>query len=346
MTKRILTIYPNCSLGGMTTVYTNRVLFTAAEKHDFIFINDNGGMANFEVLPDVSVRVVRKDRLNNYLSYLLSHVAYDEVRVTSLPLAIPIIAKGNIGKLAYEFHSSSLDVLAREIEEIDFSLVHEVWTPSLYLSEIVDSMLPENSVDGATVVKNLVNVDNFSPEGPLASLENLPEGKVPLVWVGRLDKGKNYKDFIRILSRLPEKYLGIIVLSLENDPGRMAEALYELDCHAARGRVHFLLNVSQADMSAIYRTANRMKGIFCSTSLAESFGYCVIEAVLTGLPAIAYDVGALPEHLEFPFAVKMIDVGDVDAFATEVQLLDHHAMVKANIHARCQYLECHSYQKN
>jgi glycosyltransferase involved in cell wall biosynthesis len=322
----------------MTTVYTNRVLFGTDEKHDFIFLNDNGGMANFEILPGVSVRVVRQDRFNHYLTYLLSHAVYDEVRVTSLPLAVPILAKSNVAKIVYEFHSSSLDVLAREIGDIDFSLVTEVWTPSKYLKEIVDSMLPAICAGGANVIKNLVNVENFNSKGPVASLDNLPTDRIPLVWVGRLDKGKNFKDFVRILSCLPEEYIAIVILSLENDPARMAEALYETDCHSLRSRVKFLLNVSQSDMSAIYRAVNKRKGVFCSTSLAESFGYCVVEAVLTGLPVVAYDVGALPEHLEIPFAIKMVDVGDVDAFVNELKCLDHSSMIIENAKARDAYL--------
>ena len=53
--------------------------------------------------------------------------------------------------------------------------------------------------------------------------------------------------------------------------------------------------------------------------MAESFGYGVLEAAMTGLPVVAYDVGALSEHLDYGYNISMINVGDTVALANAIK---------------------------
>lgn len=318
----ILTIYPNCSLGGMTSVYLNRCLEQPNEKFSFIFNNDKGGKNAFSALTNADTRIVRKDRILPYLKYILStiEIKYDEIRVTSLPdLPLAIKSSSSI-KVIYEFHTSSLDIITKELNGLSLESVDEIWVPSLYLKYIVSSIL-DNDIK-VKVIRNLANSSIFNLETAPTVNFKFPSDKIPIFWIGRFDKGKNYKDFLRALSLLDDKYVGYIILSMEKEPNRYAEALGDVAIHQLTDRVKFLLNLTQQEVADLYKNAYEVGGIFCSTSLAESFGYGVLEAAMTGLPVVAYDVGALSEHLDYGYKIKMINVGDTLELANAIRDID------------------------
>lgn len=312
----ILTIYPNCSLGGMTSVYINRCIDQPNDTFSFIFLGDKGGKEAFTVLSNTYTRIVRKDRLNNYLDFSVTKVKYDEVRITSIPNLPKIIKEKCDSKVIYEFHTSSLDIINRELEELPLESVDEIWVPSDYLKSIVESSLTSKML--VKVVRNLANKNVFNISSTVKIKYDFPVNEIPIFWIGRFDKGKNYKDFFRVLSLLDKKYNGYIILSMENDAERYSEALGELAIYNLADRVKFFLNLTQQEIADLYKNSSSVNGMFCSTSLAESFGYGVLEAAMAGIPVVTYDVGGLSEHLEYGYDIKMVNVGDTVALSNEI----------------------------
>src|SRR5690606_22712556 len=92
---------------------------------------------------------------------------------------------------------------------------------------------------------------------------------------------------------------------------RLAEVLYQVQQRKIVQRLKIFFNLTQCDIAALYRAAVNRRGYFCSTSLAESFGYGVLEAALTGLPVVAYRLNALEEHLRYTFSIQLIEPGDL-----------------------------------
>lgn len=318
----ILTIYPNCSLGGMTSVYLNRCLDQPNEKFSFIFNNDRGGKNAFSDLSNADTRIVRKDRVLPYLKYVLStiNIEYTEIRITSLP-DLPLAIKDSSSiRVVYEFHTSSVDIITKELNELSLDSVDEIWVPSLYLKYIVSSILDHDIT--VKVIRNLANSDVFNLDNMPTMNFRFPSDEIPIFWIGRFDKGKNYKDFLRVLSLLDNKYVGYIILSMEKEPNRYAEALGDVAIYQLNDRVKFLLNLTQQEVADLYKNSYEVGGIFCSTSLAESFGYGVLEAAMTGLPVVAYDVGALSEHIDYGYKIDMINVGDTVALANAIKDID------------------------
>lgn len=315
-----LTLYPNCSLGGMTSVYLNRCITQPEDGFSFIFLNDKGGMNAFQSLPNTEVRIVRKDRLNSFLEYILDKIEYDEIRLTSLPALPTLLSKIENTKVIYEFHTSSLDIIKKELEQLSLEHVDEIWVPSKYLKVMVEGNL--STPKEIKVVRNLANPEVFNTTSAPKFEYNFPSQEVPIFWIGRFDKGKNYKDFFRALSLLEDKYVGYVILSMENDSTRYAEAIGELAFYNLSNRVKFFLNLSQQEIADFYKSSIKVNGLFCSTSLAESFGYGVLEASMAGLPVVAYDVGGLAEHLEYGYDIKMINVGDTVSLAKAIASLD------------------------
>lgn len=334
--KQILTIYPNCSLGGMTSVYTSRCLAEPNTNFDFIFINDKGGKEAFNAPRNSNYRIVRKDRLHTYYSNTLINIKYDEIRITSLPELTSLDLENNKDtKLIYEFHTSTASIIENELKLIDFNKVNEIWVPSEYLKDIVNSLANINIP--IKVVSNIVNTEIFHPNPSSEKTYFFQSNTIPIFWVGRLDKGKNYKDFFRTLSLLPSNYEGFVILSLEDEPARISEALLETDKYKISNRVRFLLNLTQNELAEMYRNSFVNQGVFCSTSLAESFGYGVLEAALCGLPVVTYEVGGIAGHRKYGLAIHMINVGDTLMLAEKIKNLNWERDHKINIEISKKY---------
>ena len=195
-------------------------------------------------------------------------------------------------------------------------MIDIIWVPSVYLQQVILANLSEDIP--VIVNKNIANYQLFNTIIDDQLKFKFPKDEIPIFWIGRFDKGKNYKDFLRVLYLLPNEFVGYLILSLEDDPTRFSEALGELQVYGLRDRVKFLLNLSQEELANLYKSSYENKGMFCSTSLAESFGYGVLEAAMAGLPVVSYRVGGLEEHLHYGYDIKFINVGDLENMAEAI----------------------------
>ena len=77
----------------------------------------------------------------------------------------------------------------------------------------------------------------------------------------------------------------------------------------AADRIEFLPNVSEAELSDLYRRAS----FLLFPSLYEGFGWPPLEAMAQGCPVICSDAGSLPEVAGE--AALVVPIGDTEAFA-------------------------------
>ncbi|MBG6192412.1 glycosyltransferase involved in cell wall biosynthesis [Arthrobacter sp. CAN_A212] len=296
MSKRVLTIYTNCSLGGMTSVFRARALENPDVHYDFIFSFDRGGLQTYEALPNCSVRIVRKDRLANYVNYLLAHFTYQEISITSVPDLPGKLNWDGVTSVFYEFHSPVASIVEAELKILDLNAVDEIRAPSDWAADFVRSKLPRRKHVSVRSVPNMIDKQSFGLDGPISENQTRP-GMTPLLWIGRFENTqKNYIDFLRVLKLLPDHYYGLMVVSLETDPARTAAMLAAAGYYGVEDRTDIYLNVAQEEMGSIHRMVASRGGVFCSTALSESFGYGVAEAGACGVPVVGYDVGPLAEH--------------------------------------------------
>lgn len=314
----IVSAYANCSMGGMATVYRTRASFNPEESHLLVFQKDRGGRAAFRNIPNLDIRIVPRSRLHVYLQFLASTQEVSQLRITADPKLANAVPDAIRGRVVYEFHSSALDALSAEIDQLDFNNVSQLWTPSRYMKTALGHLLPEHA-PRVSVVPNLVDTTVFREDG-----ERFPYARahaIPILWVGRFDAGKNVRDLLRAMSILPARYMIHIVVSLESDPDRLAQTLAELDAYGLSDRTRIHLNLSQAKIAGLYRYTRDSGGIFCSTSLGESFGYSVAEALATRTPVVAYDVGAIGELSTAFDSPYLVPVGDIEGLARTILLL-------------------------
>lgn len=323
---RILTVYPNCSLGGMTSVYRARSIYEPETEFVNVFCEDKGGRQAFDALSNVDVRFVPQARLAHYIDHALRVEEFDQLRITSIPKLPEQLKNSKRTSVIYEFHSPAASIVRRELEALDIRYVDEVWAPSSWAAAFVESLAPRRMHLEVRSRPNLVDRANFNPQGRVAKLDAVKG--IPVSWIGRLENSqKNYLDFLRVLAALPSEYSGLMIYSLETQPARVERFLGDAAQYGVLDRISLYGNVPQPEVAAIHRAVRDRGGVFFSTALLESYGYAVIEAALCGCPVVGFDVGPLAQH-EVD-GIRMIPVGDLIEARRAIEMVCSESVVRA-----------------
>lgn len=320
-TLRKLIFYPNYSMGGVTSVIRGRAASEPETKFDVVFLQERGGDGAFDDFPNVDVRVCPENRIENFLKYRTARVAYDEISVLSHPQIANLLTARPDTVVTYEFHSSDLKVISKEISELEIGELSGIGAPSETMVEQIAALLPKRFQSRVRVIPNLVDSTAFYPEGSHDSGllgSRLDLGTVPLIWVGRFDEGKGYRYFLRLLAQLPREYFGVVIVSLENDPQRSAKFFSEATAMEVVDRVRLFSNLSRNSVANLYYAAREAGGWLVSTSMMESFGYSVAEALTCGLRVAAFELPAFEDFKRWDI-LHLIDIGSVSELASLIQ---------------------------
>ena len=153
---------------------------------------------------------------------------------------------------------------------------------------------------------NGVNVDRFSNVSAQSKLDlfSIKNDSFVILSVGRMEFQKDHATTIRALGLLPDVHLAIVGAGpMRADLQKLVENLGLVD------RVHFLGR--RSDVPKIMRAAD----VFVQSSRFEGFGIAALEAMASGLPVIATQVGGLADVVGD--AGMLFEVGD------EHQLAEH-----------------------
>ncbi len=132
-----------------------------------------------------------------------------------------------------------------------------------------------------TIIPNGVDLSRFNPKA-----EPMPEfkdGKLNIVFVGRLEMRKGVKYLLEAYARLKKKHPGIRLIVV--GPGVNLRKRYELKVRLEKLKdVVFTGRVAWEDLPRYYQTAD----IFCAPATGkESFGIVLLEAMALGKPIVA-----------------------------------------------------------
>lgn len=134
--------------------------------------------------------------------------------------------------------------------------------------------------------------------------------------VGTIQPRKNYARLIDAYSRLPAVIQRSCALVIAGRRGWLSDNLeQEVQRFDVQGTVHFLYEVSDADLPALYSAAT----VFVLLSLYEGFGLPPLEAMACGTPVLASNTSSLPEVVGD--AGILVDPFDVREIAEQLRLL-------------------------
>lgn len=153
-----------------------------------------------------------------------------------------------------------------------------------------------------TVVYNRVYLDQFSRD-PGAKVSALPT----ILSIGRFARQKYQECLIRATAGLDAR------LVLIGD-GPLREEMQRLANEVAPGKVEFIRAVPNEDIGDFYHAAD----VFAIATHYEGFCIPVLEAMASGLPVVASEVGAIEELLG---DAGRIVQNDPEAFRTALQSL-------------------------
>lgn len=317
--------YPNLSRGGVSAVLRGRAAADPSTRFVGVFQNDRGGRAVFEDLPNVEVAVVPRDRRKSYIRRITESTEVSCINILSTPELVAELDEFDDVLVNYEFHSSNRAIVLAELAKFDVKSVDAIRFPSEYMANVVRPHLSRRGAAKVEVVPNLVDrrffADGCGQTEPTCGLEGCESDSsgIPLLWIGRFDKDKGYRQFVRMLAHLPVEYHGRMVVSLEADPGRTAEFFSEVQALGVGGRVVLFSDVAPRELAGLMVGIRDRGGVLVSTSFNESFGYSIAEALEVALPVVAFELPVLSEHPRFTDLGTAVPIGDVIALAEAVE---------------------------
>jgi len=147
--------------------------------------------------------------------------------------------------------------------------------------EFVNKHLPGNY----EIIPNGIDLEHFSPDVP--PIHEFCDGKLNVLFVGRLEKRKGVNYLLKAYQRVKEEIANSRLIIV--GPGIRLRRKYEKQVRrSGLEDVVFTGHVDYDELPRYYKTAD----IFCAPATGrESFGIILLEAMAVGKPIVASNVG-------------------------------------------------------
>ena len=133
-------------------------------------------------------------------------------------------------------------------------------------------------------IPNGIDLEHFSPD--VAPIEQFCDGKINILFVGRLEKRKGLPYLLKAYKRVKQAVPNCRLIVV--GPGSRVRKKYERQVrHGSLEDVIFIGYASYDELPRYYKTAH----VFCSPATGrESFGIVLLEAMATGKPVVASNI--------------------------------------------------------
>jgi len=286
------------------------LLFGASDSRDTVIgLGDTAWRRDLGVVHAQGLRdVTYAARVNRYLSDEAGPV--DVIHDHSGLSTVAVAQELGIAPVIHTVHGPVTEPLASAVRSLG---------PSVSLVSISDSqMRPAPLLPWVAVVPNAIDVRN---------LEFLPAAdKEPyLLVLARICPDKGQHHAIEVARRAGRP----LVLAGKIDPGSEAYFDREIRPHLDGVNVSWRENVGGVDKA---RLLARASALLAPITWPEPFGLSIVEAMASGTPAIAFNLGAIPELIEEGLTGYVVE--DVDAMVDAVRRVREIDPVSCAVRAR------------
>ncbi|MCI0440915.1 MAG: glycosyltransferase family 4 protein [Chloroflexi bacterium] len=179
------------------------------------------------------------------------------------------------------------------------------------------------------IIPNGIDVDEFANAEPFPHL--LQDGKINLLFLGRLEKRKGLKYLLSAYSRLKWDWPNLRLLVV--GPGKPDADSYRIMGERNLQDVVFVGPVSDEDRARYFKSAD----IYCSPATGkESFGLVLGEAMAAGKPVIASSIEGYSSVIAHGKEGLLVPPKDDEQLASAIELLlkDHDLRMRLAANGR------------
>lgn len=312
---KILFTFYNPS-GGMETLNRVRSRALMREGHEchLLYTHDGEGRKN---ISGIKTFITGNDFM---IERLIERENYDVIVVcTDIFLLEKIRNWAYEGTVVFEIQGLGTYETARAILE-DFAPRVRTYADALlypktnHLIELMRELFPR--------------LPHFCFDDPLDNerfgYESYPKKPYPILgWVGRLEKNKNWQEFLLIGNNLrgyyPDLRLWMFDDNTLSEPPEKAAFDQTVQYLKLSDRLVRHSNIPHEQMADYMSIIGDSGGFLCSTSIMEGFGYAVAEAMLCRCPVLSTDSDGVRRFIRHNKTGKFYRRGDI-AHATEEAL--------------------------
>ena len=265
--------------------------------------------------------------VNSYLRKNRANIDVIHLHLTSIGLIVSLLNKNLREKMFYTCHLSqwvfatNKPSIAEKVHlSLDSYLMRRVKKVIALSDTAKESFITigKVSADNIVIIPNGVDTSFFSPNieaKGMASKEYGLEGKLTVLFVGRLAKIKGVEHLIRAADAIVNKFghkdtmfvlTGSHTFTGVDEPVDMDEIRRHLKRCQLDKHVLFTGSLPLEEVKKLYAAAD----IFVLPSLAEGDPLVTLEAMASGLPVIATKVGGIPNQIRDGWNGFLVDPGN------------------------------------
>ena len=192
------------------------------------------------------------------------------------------------------------------------------------VSETARKFINGNFPGNYEIIPNGIQVDNFGQD--IKPFEHLRDGKLNILFLGRLDKRKGLKYLLGAYSRLKWDWpdTRLIVVGPGNPDMDSQHIIGERNLQD----VMFVGGVSEEDKARYFRTAD----VYCSPATGkESFGIVLLEAMASGAPIVASRIDGYSDVIRDGHDGVLVPPKDEAALASTIERLLRDRALRARL---------------
>ena len=179
-----------------------------------------------------------------------------------------------------------------------------------------------------TIIPNGVDLEHFSPSVP--PIEELCDGKINILFAGRLEKRKGVNYLLSAYERVKQEIRNCRLIVV--GPGTRWSRKYENQVRqSGPPDIIFVGYVSYSELPRYYQTAD----IVCSPATGrESFGMVLLEAMAMGKPVVASNIEGYASVVTHGVEGLLVPAGDEQRLAQALLSLVTDARLRQELAAR------------